>query len=190
MKRAIIVHGCPSNIERAMDPKKRTYNKHWMPWLKKQLEKHKIKTIIPLMPTPWKPSYSSWKKRFEKLPVNDNTILIGHSCGGGFLIRWLDETKRKIKRLILVSPGKVGKARTKFRSDLYGNKIIKNLNKHVKDKIIIIFTSNDDIPTHIKAAYEYKNELPAKVIFLKNRGHYTLGDMGTEEFPEILKFIR
>ena len=31
----IIIHGCPSDAEKAMNPETRTYDKHWIPWLKK-----------------------------------------------------------------------------------------------------------------------------------------------------------
>ena len=53
----------------------------------------------------------------------------------------------------------------------------------------IVFTSDDDIKPHINNAYEYEKELPAKVIFLRGFGHFTLDDMGTEEFSELLKEI-
>ena len=33
----IIIHGCPSNVEKAMNPETRTYDKHWIPWLKQNL---------------------------------------------------------------------------------------------------------------------------------------------------------
>lgn len=77
----IIIHGCPSNAEKAIDPKTRTYDKHWIPWVKKELILYGIKTETPLMPKPWEPNYISFKEEFEKYSVRDNTILIGHSCG-------------------------------------------------------------------------------------------------------------
>src|SRR6056297_3171207 len=33
---AIIVHGCPGNEEKARDEKTRTYDKHWIPWIKEK----------------------------------------------------------------------------------------------------------------------------------------------------------
>ena len=90
--------------------------------------------------------------------------------------------------MILVSPGKSGKARNPSRAKLYGEKTIKSISQYVSEGIVI-YTSNDDISSHIIGAKEYEKELPAKVIFLKNHGHYTLEDMGTEEFPELLKEI-
>ena len=182
----VIVHGCPSNVEKAMNEKTRTYDKHWMPWLKRELGKNGIKTEIPLMQTPWKPNYFEWKKEFDKLNINENTILIGHSCGGAFLVRWLDETKKRIKKLILVSPGKSGREGRKVLTDFYGNKTIHGIERFVKEQIVV-YISDDDIPYHIPSAYEYQKELNARVVrFDKGYGHFTIEGMGTEEFPELL----
>ena len=35
----------------------------------------------------------------------------------------------------------------------------------------------------------YQDSLGGKVIELKSHGHYTLGDMGTEEFPELIQEV-
>ena len=53
----IIIHGCPSDIEKAMNPETRTYDKHWIPWSKRNLIALGIETETPLMPDPWKPNY-------------------------------------------------------------------------------------------------------------------------------------
>jgi len=74
-KSCIILHGCPVDIERAMNPKTRTYDKYWIPWLKKQLIKRGIETEAPLMPEPWYPDYAKFKAEFEKYSVNEKTIL-------------------------------------------------------------------------------------------------------------------
>lgn len=189
MKKAVIVHGCPSNVEKAMNEKTRTYDKHWIPWLKNKLEDKGIRVTVPLMPTPWEPKYEEWKEVFDKLSINEDSILIGHSCGGAFLVRWLGETKIKIERLILVSPGKAGKESKKSLSNLYGDKIYKNIGDYVKEQIIV-FTADDDLKYHISNAHEYEKELPSRIVRLgKGYGHFIRGDMGTEEFPELLKEI-
>ena len=59
----IVIHGCPSDIEKAMSPETRTYDKHWIPWVKKELMARGIKIDTPLMPTPWEPDYQKFKKR-------------------------------------------------------------------------------------------------------------------------------
>ncbi len=184
----VIVHGSPS--------KDRTKEKgyiphslnHWFPWLKRELEKRGIKTITPEMPTAWAPKYDEWKSIMDKLIVNENTILIGHSAGGAFLVRWLAETGKKIKKLILVSPGKAGHESNHLLNNFYASKADLNI-KNNFDKLII-FTADDDISYHIPNAYEYQKELGGKLIHLgKGYGHFCKGYMGTEEFPELLNEI-
>ena len=136
----------------------------------------------------WAPDYYEWKNQFEKNKIDEDSILIGHSAGGAFLVRWIEETKTKVRKLILVSPGKAGRESRGTLSNLYGSNTYRNIGDYVKDQIIV-FTAKDDMDYHIKNAYEYEKELPAKVITLKNHGHFTLGDMGTDEFPELLEEV-
>jgi leucyl-tRNA synthetase len=83
----IMVHGCPSNKEKSLKKETRTYDKHWQPWIKEQLEKINIKADLPLMPHPWAPVYEEHKREFEKMEINSDTVLIGHSCGANFLVQ-------------------------------------------------------------------------------------------------------
>ena len=175
----VVVHGSADN------KKDTTYNKHWMPWLKKRLEEGGIKAFTPLMPEPWGSDYDSWKKEFEKLEVDENSILIGHSRGSAFLVKWLGETRKKIKKLILVAPWKIPDK--KFKESFYDFKINESVKGQVRD--IIIFTSNDEEDDGKKSAKIYYDALGGKVIELKNHGHFTKEDMGTEEFPELLNEI-
>ncbi len=187
MVNCIIVHGSNSTKKGSKEGLPEN-ERHWKPWLKRELEKRGISVSNELYPKDWFPNYEDWKEMFGKNNINNHTVLIGHSAGGAFLVRWLGETKNKIKKLILVSPGKAGRETRKKLSNLYGRNTYKSIKNYVENGIIV-FTSNDDIPVHIKNAYEYENELPAKVIYLKDKGHFTLGDMGTEEFPELLEEI-
>ncbi|MFW6233285.1 MAG: RBBP9/YdeN family alpha/beta hydrolase [Nanoarchaeota archaeon] len=185
----IIVHGTNSSEESSKSKEEGPENlRHWKSWLVKKLEKKGIEVSNKIYPQDWNPKYNQWKKEFEKNNINEDAILIGHSSGGAFLVRWLGETKTKVKKLILVSPGKSKKQRRNTLDDLYGNKTYKNIQKYVKYPIIL-YTSNNDIPQHIKGAREYKKELPARIINLKNKGHFTEKDMGTKEFPELLQEI-
>jgi hypothetical protein len=183
----IVIHGCPSNVERAMDPKTRTYDKHWIPWIKRELSSRGIRTETPLMPNPWEPDYGAFKKEFEKYEVTDKTILIGHSCGCTFLVRWLGEMKQKINKLILVAPWKISDKTDKFRKAFYEYPIDETIKSRVKE--IIMFTADNEEEDGKKGLRMFHDALGGKIIELKGRGHYTLGDMGTEAFPELLKEI-
>lgn len=179
----IIIHGCPSQNE-GSDQNKRTYDKHWIPWIKDELVKRKIETKTPSMPTPWQPDYERFKSEFEKNDVDKETILIGHSCGCAFLLRWLGESKRKISKLILVAPWKIAKENDLLRKAFYEYSIDETIKSRVKE--IIIFTSNNEEENGKESASIFHNALGGKLIELKGKGHYTKENMKTEEFPELL----
>jgi len=183
----IIIHGCPSKIDGQTDPKTRDYDKHWMPWLKQELEKSGVNTEIPLMPNPWTPVYEDFKIEFEKYNISENTILIGHSCGCAFLVRWLGETKQKIKKLILVAPWKIPYGDGGFRENFY----IYSIDEEIKSRVeeITMFTSNNEEEDGKKSLEIYHNAIGGKIINLKDHGHYTLKHMRTEEFPELLEEV-
>ena len=75
-KKCIIIHGCPSDVKKAMNLETRTYDKYWIPWLKQNLIASGIKTETPLMPDPWEPNYQKFKAEFEKYSVDENTNII------------------------------------------------------------------------------------------------------------------
>jgi predicted alpha/beta hydrolase family esterase len=183
----IIIHGCPSNVEKAMNPKTRTYDKHWIPWLKKELVSEGIKTEAPLMPTPWEPDYEKFKKEFEKYEVSENTILIGHSCGSAFLVRWLGETKKKISKLILVAPWKISPPNDDIKQAFYGYPIDKKIRFRVNK--IIMFTANDEEREGKESLKIFHQALGGKIVKLKGHGHYTMKDMDTTKFPELKKVV-
>lgn len=186
-KRFFIIHGCPSNEEKAMNPKTRTYDKHWIPWIKKELSSRGIEVETPLMPEPWKPDYNAFKQEFEKNEIAENAVLVGHSCGCAFLVRWLGETKRKIFKLILVAPWKIPDKKDEFRKAFYEYPIDETIKSRVKK--ITMFTADDEEEDGKESLKIFHDVLGGEVIELKERGHYTLDDMGTEEFPELLKEI-
>ncbi len=180
----IIIHGCPDNKEKSMSAKTRTYDKHWIPWIKENLSARGIKTETPLMPEPWEPDYNLFKKEFEKYSITENTILIGHSCSCAFLVRWLGDRKQKINKLILVAPWKIPDKGDEIKRKFYEYEIDKTIKSRVNE--IIMFTADDEYKDGKKSLKIFHDALGGKIIELKRRGHYTFRDMRTEEFPELL----
>lgn len=105
MKNVIIVHGQP-NKENYYDPQLGvSSNFAWIPWVQKQLLIRDIMPNVPEMPHAHAPEYTSWKREFERFDVTPDTMLVGHSMGGGFLVRWLTENPdAKPARVVLVAP--------------------------------------------------------------------------------------
>jgi len=183
----IVIHGCPSIKEEVMSPETRTYDKHWIPWIKNELLARNIQTETPSMPNPWAPDYESFKKEFEKCPISESTILIGHSCGCAFLVRWLGESKQKIHKLILVAPWKIPNEEDNFKKAFYEYPVDESIPSRVKE--IIMFTSDNEEEDGKKSLEIFHKALGGKIINLKGAGHYTFEDMKTEVFPELLAEI-
>jgi len=177
----IILHGCPPN-EQTVTPK----NNRWMNWLAEKLNEKGFKAVTPDLPTSWEPKYKDWKKEFEKYSVTHDTLLVGHSCGAAFLVRWLLETKKKVKKLILVAPAKVPETENDTRKDLYNFELPSD-GSHIADEIVV-FTSND-FPHHLKSLEMYKKALNPRIVKLENKFHFLFFQTKTNEFPELLNEI-
>jgi hypothetical protein len=180
--KVIIVHGSNDSEEEAKSEKLGPENlRQWKPWLKKELESRKIEVSNELYPEDWNPNYGEWKKVFEKNKIDENSILIGHSAGTSFLVRWLGESKKKIKKLILVAPWKFSE--NKLRESFYDFSINPLIKKQIKE--IIYFTSNDEHFLGKKSLKAFHEILGGEILELKNHGHFTR----RKEFPELLQEI-
>ena len=182
----IIVHG--SNESEKESKKGKPENlRHWKLWLKRNLEENRIKVSNELYPEDWIPDYEKWKKVFEKNKIDENTILVGHSAGTAFILRWLSENKKKIDKLILIAPSVIKSDKYKYLSKLKDFDYDSSL-KNYFNKLVIFYSDNDDEDI-IKSAKQIHAELDGELINLKGKGHFCFEDMKTEEFPELLNGI-
>lgn len=102
---ALILHGRPDRNEYFSDSFPSPSNSHWIPWLQACLLRRGILTQAPEMPEPWRPDYRAWRTEFERYLLNQDTILVSHSLGCGFLLQWLTEHPNiAIDSLFLVAP--------------------------------------------------------------------------------------
>lgn len=105
MKNAIILHGKPDKEEYYSETAPSPSNAHWLPWLQKQLIIRDIKADTPEVPYPYELDYATWAREFERFDVTPETVLVGHSCGGGFIVRWLCEhADVHVGKVVLVAP--------------------------------------------------------------------------------------
>lgn len=162
-------------------------NAHWLPWLQKQLCIKDVLTQTPEMPRPYDPDYLEWKAEFERQEVDEDTILVGHSLGGGFIVRWLSETSIKIKQLILVAPWL-------DREHEYGELFEFTIDDRLVEKtavgIDVLYSTNDDAPMQTSLEFLRQETPSARYHEFKDYGHFCLRDMKTREFPELLSICK
>lgn len=184
MKTAIILHGKPSK-KGYFDPQRGAQsNEHWLPWIQRKLLLAGILAQAIELPEPYEPVYADWKSVFEQFEVDEETMLIGHSCGGGFLVRWLSENKVKVGKVVLVAPWL--DPDHELNTGFFSFEIDLDVPKRTKG--LTIFNSDDDENSIQKSVVLLKSKWPdAKLIELANMGHFVFGDMNTQEFPELEK---
>ena len=104
MKKAIIIHGWTKFEDWKQLDRPSPSNEVFIPWLSKQLMVREIHPIAIEMPNSYAPNYEIWKKELERFELDEETILVGWSCGGGFLLRYLSENNIRVRKLVLLSP--------------------------------------------------------------------------------------
>ncbi len=188
MKNVYILHGCCDQEEFEDTSIASGSNFHWIPWLQKQLIVKGYNCQTPEMPTPYKPSYQTWKRLFEVYLVDEETTLVGHSCGCGFFLRWLSENDININKLVLVAPYLDPEPFNRFGSFLKCT-LAPDLMERIKE--LHIFYSKDEEVTGVKETVKILQDKYSPLQFheFENHGHFCFGDMGTEEFPELLEII-
>ncbi|MBP9712000.1 MAG: alpha/beta hydrolase [Candidatus Pacebacteria bacterium] len=165
--------------------------RNWRDWIIWALsETHDV--LVPLMPCKQKAQYEAWQIWFERhleFLHDDSPILVGHSLGATFLLKYLSENKfpKRIKQLHLVAPYVTDEYEIylerlgTFKFDI--NKI--NTIKDICDEIHV-WHSKDDKVVAFQNAEIVKNNLPETILHVfEDRGHFN-----QPAFMELLQVIK
>jgi uncharacterized protein len=183
MKTAIILHGMADSKE---EYDGRESEHHWIPWLSSKLGLEGYIVYTPEMPEPYAPDYDSWKRVFENFFIDEETVLVGHSCGGGFLVRYLSENDIKVGKVVLVAPWL--DPDQDHCPEFFDFKIKRNLVAFTDGVTILVSTDDDsDILDSVKMIRTQCDTVEVREF--TDKGHFTFGEMGTKEFPELLEII-
>lgn len=186
MKNAIIVHGMPSKEEYLNPDNLSASHNHWFPWIQRQLILQGILTQTPEMPMPYDAKYNEWASVFGQYKLDEDTILVGHSLGAGFLIRFLSENNVKVGRVVLVAPWL--DPNKELESTFFDFDIASNLASKTKD--LTVFISDDDDQEELTSVEFLKNTvLGLRIKEFTGKGHFIFQHMGKNEFPELLEYI-
>lgn len=186
MKNAILLHGRPTR-ERYFSPQYPSdSNAYWFPWLQKQLLIYGIHAQTPEIPEPYNPRYENWAKEIERYDPSPDTILVGHSCGGGAIVRWLSENKdAQVGKVVLVAPW------IDIEKDdwpLFDFKIDADIAARTKG--ITIFHSTNDAPEIVSSVKLLRDTIrQAKYREFENYGHFMFLNESekVEGFPALLQ---
>ena len=185
MKNAIILHGRPSKKEYYSDKYPSASNSHWLSWLQKQLLINDIHAVTPEIPLAFEPVWEVWCKEVDRFEIGPQTVLVGHSTGGGFWLRWLSEHKEvRVGNVILVAPWI--DVEKDSAPEFFDFKIDENLASRTKR--LTIFHSIDDVAEIQSSVKELRKRLKnLKYREFHGYGHFTFHDMKTRKFPELFE---
>lgn len=163
------------------DPKKET-PKRWRDGLLEELGE-KWEGHVPLMPGKYNAKYPEWELWFEKvIPyLNDNVVLIGHSLGGFFLLKYLSEHTFPVSvagTFLVASP---------FYIRGGGFDAPESVEQFISQAgQTFLYYSEDDTIVPFATLEKYRALVPnATIRTFADRGHFL-----SPEFPEILTDIR
>ena len=179
MKKVFLIHGFQG------EP-----NGGWRPWLMGELSQKGIYACALPMPTPNSPLPEEWVeeiRRCVETSPRDQIYLVGHSLGSPAILRFLETTKAKnIKGIVLVS-SPVYKTKKKkvaeFLKKPFDFKLIKS-----KVKSILVIHGDNDPAVSVEQGMFLAKELKGKLVLIEN-GEHLNGSAGWYKLPEALEGI-
>ncbi len=183
----IFCHGVMGPDE---DWNNKIYNeaKGWKDWLQFMTEaQHDVVMQIPRFPHAHAllMKYPEWEKIMDTHDINTDTILIGHSAGGGFILKYMaTHPELVVKQIVLVAPWIDAEDFQPF--EFYKGA---NLNNKIVSQTkcgIDLLISDDDMP-HIVSSFDKitKNIPDIRVHRFSGYGHFVL-----PKLPEIMPIIQ
>jgi predicted alpha/beta hydrolase family esterase len=184
MKNAIILHGRPKQEAYYDSMRPSQSNSHWLPWLQQQLLLKDILAQTPEIFQPYKPVYENWAREIERYNPTQETILIGHSCGGGMIVQWLSRNAQaRVGKVVLVAPW-IDLEKEDWPA--FDFTLDENLANRTAG--LTIFHSVDDVEEIQTSVKELRQKVKGSIyVEFTGRGHFTHHYMPDDTFPELLK---
>ena len=164
-------------------------------WLQEELTKRNYNVILPEFPPREKCNYDSWCKVLNeyKTEFNDNTIVIAHSIGNEFIIKYCYNNKIKMKMYI----GLAGFSKYfECEGKTHLNAVLKNFlideaeKEYFKEMNVdkySIYSDNDHI-VPFNTLKEFHEDVDAIPVFIEGIGHMGRKS-GITKIDKILEII-
>lgn len=186
MKRAVILHGTQGSPDG-----------NWFRWLETRLRSKGLEVWLPQLPHAEQPSLSEWLGFVHDncpFPIDDQTLLIGHSSGAALALALAASSESEIGAVAAVSPF-VPMKYTYVGSEWDANASLFDLEfdwQRVKShvvKLLLVCSDNDPyIPTDV---FDYiAKQSGAEQVVVTGQGHFNLeASSDFTEFPLLLRLL-
>lgn len=161
---------------------------NWFPWLKEKLEAKGLEVFVPAFPTPEGESLVAWlevlKPHWDK--INQDTILIGHSLGGMFLLKVLELLGQSVKAAVFVgAPIGIQPIKNYGSDKAFSGFNFDWAKIKPKAKNFIVYHSDNDPYVSLDNGQELAKHLGVDLTFIPNAGHFN-AKAGYNKFEDLL----
>ncbi|MDO8570493.1 MAG: alpha/beta fold hydrolase [Candidatus Daviesbacteria bacterium] len=166
---------------------------NWFPWLKQKLEKTGYNVFVPQFSTPpiVPVKIAEWfdvLKDYEQ-HIDENTILIGHSLGGIFTLRILEQLKYPVKAVFFIgTPIGVRPILNYDRDNNFSGFSFDWESIKKKAQHFVVFQSDTDPYVGLTNGQQLSEHLGVKLNFVPNAGHFN-AKAGYLKFEKLLEEI-
>ncbi|MDB5186347.1 MAG: hypothetical protein JWL85_870 [Candidatus Saccharibacteria bacterium] len=162
---------------------------NWFPWLKQELENESYNVIVPQFPSPpvVAAKVSEWfdvLKGYEQY-INEDTVFVGHSLGGVFTLRVLEQLTHKVKAAAFVgAPIGVQPILNYDRDNSFSGFDFNWDDIKTKADSFLVYQSDDDPYVGLDNGKQLAERLGIELSFIPNAGHFNKR-AGYTEFEDL-----
>ncbi len=155
--------------------------------MQKELLIRDIAAVTPEIPLSFEPKWDVWCQEVERFDITPDTLLVGHSAGGGFWLKYLSLHKDlHVNKVVLVGPW-LDPGKT-LEEDFFVGDFDPALTGRTAG--ITILQSDDDSDSVKQSIKRIKQEiLDIEYMQFRGYGHFTYENLGGVEFPELLEVL-
>lgn len=165
---------------------------NWFPWLKEELEKEGCCVFVPQFPHPKDHHLPDWLEVLKEYTqyIDEDTILVGHSLGGLFTLRVLEQLAKPVYAAFLVAapigvkPIKYYDSDATFSGFSFDWRKIKDNAKH-----FAVYHSDNDPYVSLGNGEELAKHLGISLTFIPQAGHIN-AEAGFTKFDKLLEDIK
>lgn len=181
MKKAIILHGTLGSPDG-----------NWFQWLKKELEQKGLTVWLPQLPQAEQPSLRKWQRFIKEqcpFPINEETLIVGHSSGAILALVLAENNMEKIGAIVDVSVFHDNSLQWQPNEKLFDVQFDWTAVREGVKELLFVHSDNDPYVPLNQAQFVADN-CRAEMIVIPKQGHFNLEQSNEyRQFPKLLEIM-
>jgi uncharacterized protein len=182
MKTAIILHGTLGSP-----------HSNWFQWLKYELETKGFTVWLPELPHAEKPSLHEWAAFIHKecpSPINEDTLLVGHSSGSILALILAQENPRPVGNVVCISVFHDNSLHWEPNNQLFDVTFEWAAIQANAKKLLFIHSDNDPYVPLDQARF-VADSCKAELMLIPGQGHFNLEQSPEyKQFPKLVEILQ